>query len=81
MVRQRECSLPVNILDSQYLCHRVCCLFAIIRRYVGNPFQFFFGMLIYSDAGDLHYEAKTKTMVEVVGLDEHAGRGMTSPTE
>jgi len=53
-------------------------LFAVIRRYVEKSFQFFwndfFRMLIYSDADDLHYEAKTKIMVEVVGLDEYAWR-------
>jgi hypothetical protein len=55
-------------------------LFAVIRRYVEKSFQFFwndfFRMLIYSDAGDLHYEAKTKIVVGVVGLDEYAGRRM-----
>jgi hypothetical protein len=33
-------------------------------------------MLIYSDADDLHYEAKTKIVVEVVGLDEYARWGV-----
>jgi hypothetical protein len=46
-----------------------------------NHFNFFwndfFRMLIRSDAGDLHYEAKTKIVVEVVGLDEYARRGVT----
>jgi hypothetical protein len=31
-------------------------------------------MLIYNDAGDLHYEAKTKIVALVVGLDEYARR-------